>query len=61
MSQCRLLRLSWWFLHGFPFRTAQRCVTFHSASSPVSSEEVGDDDDDSVVATHVDKSLIRVL
>ena len=45
-----------------PSGQAQRRVTFDSASSPVGSEEVEDDDNDtdSVVATSVDHSLIHL-
>ena len=45
-----------------PLGSAQRQVTFDSASSPVGSEEVEDDDDDtdSVTASTVDHSFVRL-
>ena len=43
-----------------PSGTAQRRVTFDSASSPVGSEEVEDDDADSVAASAVDHSLVHL-
>ena len=45
-----------------PSGSAQRQVTFDSASSPVGSEEVEDDDDDadSVTASAADHSFVRL-
>ena len=45
-----------------PSCSAQRQITFDSVSSPVGSEEVEDDDDDadSVTASAVDCSFVRL-
>ena len=56
LSPCRLE------FSALPSDSAQWQVTFNSASSPVGSEEVEDDDDDadSVTASAADRSFVRL-